>query len=67
MLEVLGIHFRLHEYNFPLNIFYGRYMYGGFLMAVIRHVHSCFGCSFEIFLVYNYAMFPFAAFTYDEC
>ena len=40
-------------------------MHGGFLMTVISHVHLCFRCPFKIFLVYNYAMFPFDTCTYD--
>ena len=40
-------------------------MSGGFLMTVISHMSLCFGCLFEIFLVYKYVMFPFDTCTYD--
>ena len=42
--------------NIQLNIFYGRHMCGGCVMTQINHVHLYFTCSFEIFLVYNYAI-----------
>ena len=67
---MLGIQKVFHKYvsnNFQLIIFYGWYMWGGFLMTVIRHVCVCFGHPFEIFLGYKYTTFPFGAFTYDAC
>ena len=53
--------------NFQFVLFYGRHMWGGFSMTVIRHVCLCFRYPFKIFLGYNYGTFPFDTCTYDAC
>ena len=63
LLEVLGIPCRLHEYKLSINYFMVGTC-GGFLISVIRHVCLCFEYQFEIFLMYNYATFPFDVCTY---
>ena len=67
LLEVLGSICDYVSTNFQLIIFYGGHTCGGFLITVISHVHLCFGCLFKIFLVYNYAVFPFDVCTCDAC